>query len=91
MTGQGEAEPAGGQGERPSPPAGGTSEEENAMPRYLCPTCRFLVDTGDTLPRPDGAPPLPDGWVCPVCGASSDALEALDERHAIPETRRDRS
>jgi rubredoxin len=51
------------------------------MKKYVCSVCGYVYDpaAGD----PDGgiAPgtafeDLPDGWVCPVCGASKDAFEA---------------
>jgi rubredoxin len=52
--------------------------------KYKCSVCGYVYDPeqGD----PDGdIPPgtafedLPDGWQCPVCGASKDDFELIDE------------
>jgi rubredoxin len=50
-------------------------EEKPAMDKYECTVCGYIYDpaVGD----PDGKIPpgtpfekIPDGWVCPVCGAA---------------------
>ncbi len=52
------------------------------MERWKCVVCGYIYDpeTGD----PDGGIPagtpfeqLPEGWVCPVCGATKDMFEKL--------------
>jgi rubredoxin len=56
--------------------------KENNMDKYKCVVCGYIYDpeAGD----PDGgiAPntpfdKLPDGWVCPVCGATKDNFEKI--------------
>jgi rubredoxin len=52
------------------------------MDKYRCTVCGYIYDseTGDPdsgiLP---GTPfeKLPDGWVCPVCGAAKDSFEKI--------------
>ncbi len=52
------------------------------MAKWRCTVCGYEYDpeTGD--PDGDIAPgtpfeSLPDGWVCPVCGASKDMFEKI--------------
>ena len=54
------------------------------MKRYVCEPCGYVYDpaVGD----PDGGikpgvpfAKLPDGWVCPVCGAGKDQFEKVKE------------
>jgi rubredoxin len=58
-------------------------DKENRMKKYRCLMCGYVYnpDKGD----PDsGVDPgtsfedLPDGWVCPDCGAGKDEFEAVD-------------
>lgn len=55
----------------------------NAM-RYICPICSYEYDSriGDEengiLPRTDFED-LPENWVCPLCGASKDDFEIMDQ------------
>jgi rubredoxin len=49
------------------------------MREYVCPLCGYIYDPaeGDI---DEGVPPgtpfekLPDGWQCPICGASKDVF-----------------
>ena len=59
-------------------------EAVSKMTKYRCTVCGYIYDpqAGD----PDGGvkpgtpfEQLPDGWVCPVCGASKDAFEKVEE------------
>ena len=50
------------------------------MAKYRCSICNYLYDPelGDPEGNiPPGTPfeKLPEGWVCPVCGASKDQFE----------------
>jgi rubredoxin len=54
------------------------------MPKYRCIPCGYIYDpaAGD----PDGGVPpgtpfekIPEGWVCPICGADKDAFELVEE------------
>ena len=54
------------------------------MAKYECTVCGYIYDP--ELGDPDngikpGTPfeELPDDWVCPVCGASKDQFEKLEE------------
>ncbi len=52
------------------------------MEKYKCSVCGYVYDPekGD---EDGGVPPktpfakLPDGWVCPVCGAPKDMFEKI--------------
>lgn len=52
--------------------------------RYICPICSYEYDSriGDEengiLPRTDFED-LPGNWICPLCGASKDDFEIMDE------------
>jgi len=53
------------------------------MKKYRCIVCGYVYDPekGDeTQSVPAGTPfeRLPDGWVCPDCGAGKDEFEPLD-------------
>ena len=59
-------------------------KEVKKMAKYECSVCNYVYDP--ELGDPDGgiAPgtpfeQIPDDWVCPVCGASKDQFEKLDE------------
>lgn len=44
------------------------------MKKYVCSVCGYVYDPDDGDPRNGVAPgtpfeDLPEGWVCPVCGA----------------------
>ena len=53
------------------------------MRKYECTACGYIYDPakGD---RESGVPAgtafekLPDGWVCPVCGAGKDQFQPVD-------------
>jgi rubredoxin len=57
--------------------------KENGMKKYTCTICNYVYDpeTGDPE---NGVNPgtsfedIPDGWVCPLCGASKEDFEAQD-------------
>lgn len=51
--------------------------EEDAMKKYICDVCGYVYDPAEGDPDNGvaaGTPfdKLPDGWVCPVCGAGKD-------------------
>ncbi len=50
------------------------------MSKYVCTVCGYVYDPEKGEPEtntPPGTPfeSLPDGWVCPVCGAAKDMFE----------------
>jgi len=52
------------------------------MQKYKCGLCGYVYDPAvgdpDAGVGPDTAfEDLPDGWVCPVCGASKDQFEEI--------------
>lgn len=54
------------------------------MARHVCLVCGYVYDpaTGDPVGRiPAGTAfeDLPDGWVCPECGAQKEMFEAQEE------------
>lgn len=54
------------------------------MEKHVCMVCRYTYDPAAGDPDSGIAPgtpfdALPDGWCCPVCGASKDLFEPLDE------------
>ncbi len=55
----------------------GAPEKGGAMKKYICEVCGYVYDPSEGDPD-NGVPPgtpfekLPDGWVCPVCGAGKD-------------------
>jgi len=59
-------------------------EEVSKMAKYECTVCGYIYDP--ELGDPDGGikpgtpfEEIPDGWVCPVCGASKDQFEKIEE------------
>jgi len=59
-------------------------ETVSKMAKYRCTVCGYIYDP--QLGDPDGGikpgtpfEKLPDDWVCPVCGASKDQFEKLEE------------
>jgi rubredoxin len=61
-----------------------TKEGGTKMAKYKCTVCEYVYDPeqGD----PDGGikpgtpfEKLPDDWVCPVCGASKDEFEKIED------------
>ena len=53
------------------------------MAKYQCSVCGYIYDPeqGDSESNiPPGMPfeKLPEGWVCPVCGADKDQFEKMD-------------
>ncbi len=52
------------------------------MKNYRCSVCGYIYDPYRGDPRaniPGGTPfeELPEGWVCPVCGASKEMFEEV--------------
>ena len=59
-------------------------ETVSKMAKYKCTVCGYIYDPG--AGDPDGGikpgtpfEKLPDDWVCPVCGASKDQFEKIEE------------
>jgi flavin reductase (DIM6/NTAB) family NADH-FMN oxidoreductase RutF/rubredoxin len=59
-------------------------EVASKMAKYRCTVCGYIYDP--ELGDPDGDikpgtafEQIPDGWVCPVCGASKDQFEKVEE------------
>ena len=53
------------------------------MEKYRCTICGYIYDPANGDPDNGVAPgtafkDLPDGWVCPVCGAEKDMFEKAD-------------
>ena len=53
------------------------------MPKWLCGTCSYMVETEGKVPPPgDRLPPtpwdLPGTWTCPICASPREALAPLD-------------
>jgi rubredoxin len=53
------------------------------MKQYRCLMCGYIYDPDKGDPDTGVAPgtsfeELPDGWVCPDCGAGKDEFEAVD-------------
>ena len=54
------------------------------MKKYKCQVCGYIYDP-DTGDESNNVAPgtafedLPEGWVCPVCGASKDQFEPADD------------
>ncbi|MDR3207057.1 MAG: rubredoxin [Oscillospiraceae bacterium] len=50
------------------------------MKEYVCTVCGFVYNEADGYPD-DGIAPgtawadVPDGWVCPMCGAGKDMFD----------------
>jgi rubredoxin len=58
------------------------TEEGGALARYECQVCGYIYDPAVGDPDSGVAPgtafeDLPDGWVCPMCGASKDMFEKV--------------
>lgn len=54
------------------------------MKKYRCTVCQYLYDPEAGDPENGIAPgtsfdDLPDGWICPVCGAGKEAFEPVGE------------
>ncbi len=52
------------------------------MDKYVCTVCGYIYnpETGDStqnIPAGTEFRNLPDGWVCPVCGAPKDSFEKV--------------
>lgn len=52
------------------------------MKKYRCLMCGYIYDPAKGDPENDIAPgtafeDLPDGWVCPECGAGKEEFEAV--------------
>ena len=50
------------------------------MKKYVCQACGYIYDPAVGDPDSNVLPgtpfeKLPDGWVCPVCGASKDMFD----------------
>jgi len=53
------------------------------MKKYLCKLCGYVYDpaVGDpdnNVPPGTAFDKLPEGWVCPVCGAGKEEFEVQD-------------
>lgn len=53
------------------------------MDKYECTVCGWVYDPtkGDPdndIPPGVAFPDLPDGWVCPACGATKDQFEKVE-------------
>lgn len=53
------------------------------MKRYECSVCGYIYDPADGDPDSGIAPgtafeDLPEGWTCPICGASKDQFSPID-------------
>jgi rubredoxin len=52
--------------------------------KYQCTVCGYVYDEDEGDPE-SNVPPgtkwddLPDGWTCPVCGASKNEFEKIEE------------
>jgi rubredoxin len=50
------------------------------MKKYVCSVCGYIYDEAEGIPD-DGIAPgtlfadLPEGWVCPICGAEKSEFE----------------
>ena len=58
-------------------------EAQSRMTKYRCTVCGYVYDP--EIGDPDGGikpgtafEDIPDGWVCPICGATKDQFEKLD-------------
>jgi rubredoxin len=66
-------------GESEAKPRETKGEEANQLKKYKCTVCGYVYDPAAGDPD-NGVEPgtafdkLPDGWVCPVCGAAKDAF-----------------
>jgi rubredoxin len=54
------------------------------MAKYRCTVCGYIYDPEAGDPDGDIKPgtafeDIPDTWVCPVCGASKDQFEKVEE------------
>lgn len=54
------------------------------MAKYQCTVCGYVYDESEGDPDSDVPPgtkweDLPDDWVCPVCGASKDQFEKIED------------
>ena len=52
------------------------------MDKYVCTVCGYIYDPATGDPDNGVAPgtsfsALPDGWVCPECGAGKDSFEKM--------------
>jgi rubredoxin len=56
--------------------------EEEKMDSYRCTICNYIYDPSEGDP-PNGISPgtafesLPEGWVCPLCGAEKSLFEKV--------------
>ncbi len=54
------------------------------MKKYVCTVCGYIYDPAEGDPE-NGVQPgtpfeqVPEDWVCPVCGASKDLFEEVEE------------
>ncbi len=52
------------------------------MKKYRCVICGYVYDPEqgeDDIPPGTSFDDLPDDWTCPVCGASKDDFEPVEE------------
>lgn len=69
---------------KPPPSPGKQRRQKRKMPKFKCLVCGYIYNPA--LGDPDsGIKPgtsfdqLPDSWVCPVCGASKEQFEKLED------------
>lgn len=63
---------------------GPMSAQPGAATKWVCLSCGFVYDPSDGDPYSDVPPgtafeDLPDGWLCPVCGARKTEFEPCEE------------
>ncbi|MBN3961577.1 rubredoxin [Nostoc sp. NMS8] len=54
------------------------------MAKYICTVCNYIYDPAEGDPDSDIAPgtafeDIPDDWLCPVCGATKEEFELVEE------------
>ena len=58
--------------------------EKTTMKKYKCQVCGYVYDPGAGDESNNIAPgtafeDLPEGWVCPICGAAKDQFEPAED------------
>lgn len=49
------------------------------MQKYVCVPCTYVYDPENGIYPDTPFEELPDDWVCPVCGATKDEFEILED------------
>ncbi len=57
-------------------------ENKSNMAKWMCSVCGYVYDPAEGDPEGGIAAgttfeELPDGWLCPVCGAAKDAFQQI--------------